>query len=241
MKRKLLLITCTLLVLTGCGTAKTTANTPSTEPMQNTVDSTPATDSAPEENLDFYIGQIVEFPVEVSGIRRSFEKTPELYNLCMTEPIILELGDGFLTAKGILTNEVFSTSEEVTVQYDFLEYEGVNLLSNSKCLTENSITFIPAEPFTIDFLYDNVNTIAIFTTPNSLDYIEYPLTKKTFTIELSEDGWEDYFTYNGTIFVTDAEGNKYQTTIDHYFSYTGSDNGYRWEVRLDFISVRPIE
>lgn len=235
--KKLLFIACTaLLLLTGCA-SKTTPDAPATEPVQP-VESEPSAESTPTENLDFYISQIVEFPVEVSGIRISWEYT---YNLCMTEPTILEVDDGFLTAKGILTNEVFSTSEEVTVQYDFLEYEGANLLSNSKCLTENNITFIPAEPFTIDFLYDNVNTIAIFTNPNSLDYIEYPLTKETFTIELSEDGWEDYFTYNGIIFVTDAEGNKYQTTIDHYFSYTGSDNDYRWEVRLDFISVRPIE
>lgn len=238
MKRKLLLITCTLLVLTGCGTAKTTANTPSTEPMQNTVDSTLATESAPEENLDFYIGQIVEFPVEVSGIRRTWEYT---YTLCLTEPTILEIGDGFLTAKGILTNEVFSTLEEVTVQYNFSEYEGVNLLSNSQCLTEGNITFVPAVPFSTDFLYDDIDTVAIFPKEGSLDYIEYPFTKDSFTIELSEDGWEDHFAYKGIITVIDTEGNVYQTTIDYDFSYTGSDNDYQWEMQQNSISVRPIE
>lgn len=238
MKRKLLLITCTLLVLTGCGTAKTTANTPSTEPMQNTVDSTPATDSSLEENLDFYIGQIVEFPVEISGIRRTWEYT---YTLCLTEPTILEIGDGFLTAKGILTNEVFSTLEEVTVQYNFSEYEGVNLLSNSQCLTEGNITFVPAVPFSTDFLYDDIDTVAIFPKEGSLDYIEYPFTKDSFTIELSEDGWEDHFAYKGIITVIDTEGNVYQTTIDYDFSYTGSDNDYQWEMQQNSISVRPIE
>ncbi|MBD5498125.1 MAG: hypothetical protein HDR11_10240 [Lachnospiraceae bacterium] len=239
MKRTLLLITCFLLFLTGCGTAKTTSNTPSTEPVQSPEEPTSSTESAPQENLDFYIGQIVEFPVEVSGIRISWEKT---YTLCMTEPSVLEVGDGFLTAKGILTNEILSTLEEVTVQYNFSEYEGVNLLTNSKCLTESSITFVPAEPFTIDFLYDNVNTIAIFPTPDSLDYVEYPLTKEAFVIELSEDGWKDYFTFNGTIIITDAEGNKYQTTIDHSFSYTIYDDyDARWKVQNDFITVKPIE
>lgn len=241
MKRKLLLITCTLSVLTGCGSAKTTANTPSTEPIQNTADSTPTTDPSPEENLDFYIGQIVEFPVEVSGIRWSFEKTPELYNLCMTEPTILELGDGFLTAKGILTNEVFSSFEEVTVQYNFSEYEGVNLLSNSQCLTEGNVTLAPAVPFSTDFLYDDIDTVAIFPKEGSLDYIEYPFTKDSFTIELSEDGWEDHFAYKGIITVIDTEGNVYQTTIDYDFSYTGSNNDYQWEMQQNSISVRPIE
>lgn len=238
MRKILLLITCTLLLLTGCGTAKTTANTPSTEPMQNTVDSTPSTESAPEENLDFYIGQIVEFPVEVSGIRRTWEYT---YTLCLTEPTILEIGDDFLTAKGILTNEVFSTLEEVTVQYNFSEYEGVNLLSNSQCLTEGNITFVPAVPFSTDFLYDDIDTVAIFPKEGSLDYIEYPFTKDSFTIELSEDGWEDHFAYNGIITVIDTEGHVYQTTIDYDFSYTGSDNDYQWEMQQNSISVRPIE
>lgn len=239
MKKTILLITCFLLFLTGCGTAKTTSNTPDTEPIQSPTESTPSTESAPEENLDFYIGQIVEFPVEISGIW-SIEWDPDLFNLCMTEPTILELGDGFLTAKGILTNEIFSTAEEVIVQYDFIEYEGVNLLSGGKCLTEGDIMLAPAVPFTIDFLYENVETVVIFANENSGDYVEYPLTKEAFTIELSEDGWRDYLHYGGIITITDAEGNIYRSLHDYGISYTGKEYiDFKWSV-FDTLCFIPV-
>lgn len=243
MKKTLLLITCFLLLLTGCGTAKTTSNTPATEPAQNPVESTPSTESAPEENLDFYIGQIVEFPVEISGIW-AIDLDPDLFNLCMAEPTILELGDGFLTAKGILTNEIFSTAEEVTVQYDFIEYEGVNLLSGGKCLTEGDIMLAPAVPFTIDFLYDHVTEVEITIDETVINggTVRYPLTRDTFTIELSEDGWKDYFTYFGTITLTDTEGNIYRTWSNYGIHYTGGEYiDFKWEVsRPYYFQVFPV-
>ena len=239
MKKTILLITCFLLFLTGCGTAKTTSNTPDTEPAQSPAESTPSTESALEESLDFYIGQIVEFPVEISGIW-AIDLDPDLFNLCMTEPTILEFGDGFLTAKGILTNEVLSTAEEVTVQYDFIEYESVNLLSRGKCLTEGDIMLAPAVPFTIDFLYENVETVAIFANENSGDYVEYPLTKEAFTIELSEDGWHDHLHYGGMITITDAEGNIYRSLHDYGISYTGKEYiDFKWSV-VDTLCFIPV-
>lgn len=238
MKRKLLILACSLLLLTGCSSMKATSDVPSGEAPQTTTESTA------EENYDFYFGQIWEIPVEIPGISRATQKEPEMLNLFMTEPAIIEVGDNFLIAKGILTNEVFSTAEEITVQYDFSEYEGVNLIYAGNCLAEGNVTLTPAVPFTMDFLYDNAGSILIFS-DESHNSVEYPLTKDTFILELSEDGWRDNCYYDGTITVTDNKGNKFQTINDYHFSYTiprYTDN-YRWEISGSDprIAVRPIE
>lgn len=237
MKRNLLLLTCSLLLLTGCNSTKTTSDIPSTEPIQNTTESTQ------EENLDFYIGQIVEFPVEINGIGGSVQ-SEIIVNLCMTEPNVIEINDTYLTAKGILTNEVFSTYDEVTVQYDFLEYEGVNLLSDAKCLSESDIVLTPGIPFTIDLLCDLAGSVLIFPEEGSSDCIEYPLPQDTFTIELSEDGWKNHFRYDGIITITDADGNVYQTINPYVINYSGKDfYNYQWGIpgSDDRIAVRPVK
>lgn len=237
MRKKLLILACSLLLLTGCSSVKATSDVSSGEAPQTTTESTT------EENYDFYYGQIWEIPVEIPGIRWYFEKEPDLFNLFMTEPSILEVGDNFLIAKGILTNEVFSTAEEITVQYDFSEYEGVNLIYAGNYLAEENVPLTPAVPFTMDFLYDNAGSVLIFP-DESYNCVEYPLAKDSFTLELSEDGWEDNFCYNGVITVTDNEGNVYQTINDYYFSYSGSDYmNYQWEISGSDprIAVRPVE
>lgn len=118
MKRKLLLITtCIILTLTGCGSS----DAPSTASSNATTEQ--STDKKNSENKEERLKSLIveHGTVDCPCIGWSYEKEPKVYNLYMTDPVIDSIDKDSVTAHGKLSNHYASTEEDVTITFHYEE------------------------------------------------------------------------------------------------------------------------
>ncbi len=232
MKRKLLLLTCTLLLLSGCGADDdaTTASSAS-EPQP--------TETAPEYDEEYYLELIPEVCVEIQGLRFDIENTPEVYYLYMSNPEITELTDTYLIAEGILSGEWHATEEAVSVKY----YISDSIINSGIAVSEEAVWLTPAIPFSTDILYDLYKEVYICNTDTRIEFTpdNFPI------IELDDTYWLDNYGYMGVVTLTDVAGNIYQSpaNIPEYvvFDYTSTVNieEWYWHSSLDSFHINKID
>lgn len=221
MKKTFLLVACTLLFLTGCGTAKE-ASTPDTSSTTDSV-------QEPEIDAEYYLEYIPEISVKVQGIRYSFESEPESYDFYMTAPEIIDFTGDTLTASGVLCDEWHSTATPISVKYTISD----GCIDSAELLSDEVINLTPKVPFSMDFLNNSIEKISFIYDYEPESNIVVPFDSTNYTLVLS-DNWKDNYTYDGSIIVTDSDGNKYQTINNfviiynkEFYSGNYSDN-YQW-------------
>ncbi len=239
MKKSFLIITCTLLFLVGCGTDKT-ANTPnveSSEPTQTT-----------EYDNEYYYELIPEFSLEIQGLQwdfsnLGFSSSPNTFYFNMLEPSNIQIEDDTITATGVLSDEYHATEEAVSVVYKIQD----GYIKSAKLVTEEVLILTPIVPFSMDIVYDSIERISFFYGWGEDNNNIVTYDKNVYTLELFEDDWDDNYTYMGSVTVTDADGNIYQTFNDIHITYVENYNDvYSWAVNpgqsnASLLAVSPIE
>ena len=207
MKRKLLLLTCTLLLLSGCGSDEDTTTSASS------ISEPQPTETAPAYDEEYYLELIPEVAVEIQGLRWYSEATsskgaPDTFHFYMSNPEITNLTQTYLIAEGLLSDEWDATEEVVSVKY----YISNDSIISGEPVSDEAVWLTPAIPLSTDLLYNLYDEVVIYTTDSSTS-IE--LTPENFpSIELSDIGWADNYTYFGIITLTDADGNIYQSGVE---------------------------
>lgn len=239
MKRKLLLLTCTLLLLSGCGADNDVTTVSSTSEPQ-------PTETAPEYDEEYYLELIPEVKVKVAGIWKNGWE--EQFCLYLTTPTITEFSEDYLIAEGVLSNEVHATEEAASVKY----YIADGTIFSCEPVPDEALLLTPAIPFSTDLLYDLYDEAFIFDATGTTTYVDF--TPENFPgIEMDNAGWHDNYCYLGTITITDIDGNVYQTSENHsctYIEYHHLSNDseeryweaeHHWEAGDENIFVHKVE